>query len=167
MQRRVEQTNDNGQAVHSAEHAQEVAGLSLEQVGACLFADSVVVVQDERLDDLFALTEEHMLSAAQADALSTEVACELSILGVVGVCANTHGAEFVGPFEDGVKVAGEFRLNQLNSAQNNDTGGTVERDNVAFLDNDVGAGNSSLLRHRRRSSERLRRIRKERPCHVR
>lgn len=32
VQRRVEQTNDNRQAVHSLEHAVEVARLSLEQL---------------------------------------------------------------------------------------------------------------------------------------
>lgn len=86
-----------------------------------------------------------MLGTAQTNTLSTKIACELSIFGVIGVCANTHGAELVCPFEDGVKIACKFGLNKLNSTQNNNTGGTVKRDNVAFLDYDVSAGNRSLL----------------------
>ena len=31
-------------------------------------------------------------------------------------------------------IASKFGLNKLNSTQNNNTGGTVKRDNVAFLD---------------------------------
>ncbi len=43
------------------------------------------------------------------------------------------------------KIAGQLGLNKLNSTQNHDTGSAVKRDNVAFLDDDVGAGNRSLF----------------------
>ena len=145
MQRRIEETNDYRQTVHSAEHAKEVTSLSLQKIVAGLFANSFVIVEDEGLNDLLTFAKEHMLSAAQANTLSAEITCELSIFWVVSVCANTHGAELVCPFKDGVKIASKFGLNKLNSTQNNNTGSTVKRDNVAFLDYDVGAGNRSLF----------------------
>ncbi len=145
MQRRIEQAHDHRQAIHGLEHAVEVAGLSLEQLGDGLFANLLVLVKDEGLDDLLAVAQEHMLGAAQADALGAEVAGKLSVLGVVGVGAHTQGAEVVGPFQDGVQVAGELGEHQIDGTEHDDARGTVEGNHVAFLDDDVGAGDGGLL----------------------
>ena len=145
MQRRIEQAHDDRQAVHGLEHAVEVARLSLEQLVDGLLADILVVVEDEGLDDLLAIAQEHVLGTAQADALRAEVAGQLCVLGVVGVGAHTQGAELVGPLQDGVQVAGELGKHQLDGAEHHDAGGAVQRDHVAFLDDDIGAGDDGLL----------------------
>ena len=145
MQGRVEQANDNRQAVHSLEHAVEVARLSLEQLLDGFLANLFVLVQDEGLNDLLALAQEHMLGAVEANALGAEVAGKLRVGRVVGVGANAQAAILVGPFQNGVEVAGELRHNQVDSAQNNDAGGAVERNHVALVNHDIGAGKRGFL----------------------
>ncbi len=73
MQRRIEQAHDYRQTVHSPEHAEEVASLSLEDRRRP-FANRFVIVEDEGLDDLLAFAQEHVLGTAQADTLRAEIA---------------------------------------------------------------------------------------------
>ena len=145
VQRRIEQAHDDRQAVHGLEHAVEIARLSLEQVGDGLFAHGLVLVEDEGLDDLLAIAQEHMLGTVEADALGAERAGQLGIGRVVGIGANAQAAELVGPFEDDVKIAGELGHDQLDRAQNDDARGAVDRDHVAFADDDIGAGDDRLF----------------------
>ena len=145
MQRRIEQAHDDRQAVYRLEHAVEVARLGVEQIVDRLLAHVLVLVEDEGLDDLLAIAQEHVLGAAQADALRAEVAGQLGVLGVVGVGAHAQGAELVGPLQDGVQIAGELGHDQLDRAEDHDALGAIDRDHVAFLDDDVGAGDGGLL----------------------
>ena len=56
----------------------------------------VGVGQDQLLDQLAALAEEHVLGAAQADALRAEPAGPRRVLGVVGVGAHAEPRAAVG-----------------------------------------------------------------------
>ena len=69
VQRRVEQADRDGQAVHRLEDAEVVADLHLEQLGERGLAARPRLGEDQVLDDLLPLAEEHVLGAAQADAL--------------------------------------------------------------------------------------------------
>ena len=51
----------------------------------------------------------------------------------------------VGPLENGVEVAGELRHNQVDGAQNDDAGGTVERNHVTLVNHDISAGERGFL----------------------
>jgi len=74
VQRRVDRANRHRQAVHRRQDFHEVAGLKRLQGGQRTPAVLVGLGQDEVLDQLAALTEEHVLSADQADPLGTEPA---------------------------------------------------------------------------------------------
>ena len=145
VQRRIEQTHDNRQPVHGFEHAQEVARLSSQKIVHGLLAHGFVLVQDEGLDDLLAIAQEHVLGTAQADARSTETAGQLGVLGVVGIGAHAQRAELVSPLQDGVQVAGKLGKHQVDSAQHHDARRAVDGDHVALVDDDVGAHHDSLL----------------------
>ena len=98
MQRRVNQADDDGQAVHRLEDALEVAALEGQQLVQGLVALVLVLGQDHALHDGQALLlEEHVLGAAQADALRAEAARALGVPGVVGVGPHLQAAELVGP----------------------------------------------------------------------
>ena len=91
VQGRVDQANDHVATGHGLEHGQEVLGLNLEQISQRLLLDGLVVGQDEALDDVLTIAQEHMLGAAQADSLGAKLKRELGILGVVGVDAHVVG----------------------------------------------------------------------------
>ena len=96
VQRRIEQPDGDRQPVHRLEDADEVLALQrqqLLQLGRLLL---VGVGQDQPLDQLAPLAEEHVLGAAQPDALRAEAAGARGILRVVGVRAHRHAARAVG-----------------------------------------------------------------------
>ena len=64
-----------------------------------------VVGQDDVLDQLTAVAEEHVLGAAQPDALGAELACARGVLGVVGVGADSEPSGRVGVPEQAVDGA--------------------------------------------------------------
>ena len=80
----------------------------------------LVVGQDEALDNVLAIAQEHVLGAAQTDGLGAKLKREFGILGVVGVDAHVVGVtvglvqtDLVGPRQDGVQVAGELSGDQI------------------------------------------------------
>ena len=77
MKRRIEQANDHIATGHGLEHRQEVLSLDLEQIGQGLLLHGLVVGQDEVLDDVLAIAQEHVLGAAQADGLGAKLEREL------------------------------------------------------------------------------------------
>ena len=79
------------------------------------------------------------------DALGTEVARELRVLGVVGVGAHAERAELVGPLEDGVQIARHLGQHELHRAEHDRAGGAVDGDHVPFADDDAGARHDGLL----------------------
>ena len=65
----------------------------------------VVGREDEPLDQVQPLAEEHVLGAAESDALGAEVARDLRVVRQVGVGAHLERAELVGPAEDDAERA--------------------------------------------------------------
>ena len=96
VQRRVEQAHGDRQPVHGLEDLDEVGPLQRQQ----LVEDDLPLLgalgQDQPLDELAALAEEHVLGAAQADALGAEPAGAGGIRRVVGVGPHLHPAVPVG-----------------------------------------------------------------------
>ena len=74
VQRRVEQADGDGQAVHRLEDALEVGALQLLELGERLVFLDRAVGEDEPLHERQAVAEEHVLGAAEADALGAELA---------------------------------------------------------------------------------------------
>ena len=146
MKRRIEQADDHIATGHGLEHRQEVLSLNLEQVSQGLLLHGLIIGQDEALDDVFAVAQEHVLGAAQADSLGAKLEGERGILGVVGVDAHMVGVaaglvqtNLVGPGQDGVQVAGELGRNQINGAVDDDTLGAVDGDDIALMQHAVAA----------------------------
>ena len=77
--------------------------------------------------------KEHVLGAAQADALGAQLAGLLRVGGGVGVGADLQGAELVGPAHDGAEVAGDLRVHGLDQAVVDVAGGAVDGDAVALV----------------------------------
>ena len=59
------------------------------------------------------VAEEHVLGAAEADALGAELARLRRVLGRVGVRAHLEPAEVVGPAEHGLEVLVDLRRDEL------------------------------------------------------
>ena len=146
MKRLIEQADDHIATRHGLEHRQEILGLDLEQIGQGLLLHGLVVGQNEALDNVLAIAQEHMLGAAQTDGLGAKLERELGILGVVGVDAHVVGVtvglvqtDLVGPGQDGVQVAGELSGDQIDSAIDDDTLSAVDGDDVALVQHAIAA----------------------------
>ena len=146
MKRRIEQADDHIATGHGLEHRQEVLGLNLEQVGQGLLLHGLIVRQDKALDDVLAVTQEHVLGAAQANGLGAKLEGELGILGIVGVDAHMVGmaaglvqANLVGPGQDGVQVAGKLGRDQVDGTIDDDALGAVDGDDIALVQYAVAA----------------------------
>ena len=135
VQRRVEQPDRDGQAVHGVEDLEEVGllgGAQLLEGGRLLVRG---VGEDHRPHDRQAvLAEEHVLGAAQADALGAEVAGDLGVLAGVGVGPHRELAlpDAVGPAEDDVELRRRLGVGQRHGAEHDLAGGAVEGDGVAL-----------------------------------
>jgi hypothetical protein len=90
VERRVDQPDRHRQAVHRLEDLEEVFALQGQQLGERVLLAGFVVRDDEVLHELPALAEEHVLGAAQADALGAEAARAGGVVGGVGVGAHLH-----------------------------------------------------------------------------
>ena len=88
VQRRVEQPHGDGQAVHRVEDADEVGFLLRAQLLERGVFVGFVVGEDHALHDRQPVAEEHVLGAAQADALGAELAGALRVFGEIGVRAH-------------------------------------------------------------------------------
>ena len=139
VQRRVEQADRHGQPVHRLEHFLEVGALGVEQPGERL----VLLVRGRRQDHLAndrepVRGEEHVLGAAQPDALGAEAPGIGGVLTGVGVGpdAELALADRVGPAEHDVELLGRFGKCQLHGAEHHLAGRAVDRDHVALADGD-------------------------------
>ena len=131
VQRRIEQANRDRQAVHRLEDADEILALMRQQVLQGDAAFLFVLRQDHRPHVLDAVAfEEHVLGAAQADALGAELAGPLGILRRVGVRANLQRAILVGPVHHRGEVAGELRRLRGDRAGHHFAGRAVDRERV-------------------------------------
>ncbi len=98
MQRRIEQADGDRQARHDLEQLDEILALHGQQLGQ-RGAAAVLLVGEDHLahgDDAVGV-EEHVLGAAEADALGAEIARGAGIERGLGIGAHLHAAELVGP----------------------------------------------------------------------
>ncbi len=159
VQRRVEQPDGDGQAVHRLEDAHEILALQGKQRVEGPLPGVVTLGEDQVLDQLAALAEKHVLGAAQADALRAEPPGPLGVLGVVGVGAHLQPAARVGMRDDAVnggdervgvgrqralEVLHHRRWLHRHLAEKYVAGRAVDGDDVTFVDDDA-SGSRELL----------------------
>ena len=108
---------------------------------------------------------EHVLGAAQPDALGAELARPARVLGRVGVGAHAQAPALVGPGRDGGEVLAELGRHERQRAQHERARRAVDRDHVA-LAHDRRRRRSACARPRRSSRSRRRR-RRACPCRAR
>ena len=96
------------------------------------FRPCLVVGQDHlpHVDDPLAL-EEHVLGAAQADALGAERTGLDGVLGRVGVGADLERADLVGPRHELGEMAGDRGIDGRHLADHDIAGRAVDRDEIA------------------------------------
>ncbi len=135
VERRIKQTNGDRQALHRLENPVEVLPLYRQQLRQSFFAPLRIRGQDHftyRLDPAF--TEEHVLGTAQPDSFSAEVSGHFRVMRRVGVGANTEGPELISPIHKLAQIIGDLGLDQIDTAHNHFSRGTVESDPVALID---------------------------------
>jgi hypothetical protein len=135
VQRRVEQADGDRQAFHDREQLDEVGLLEGRDLGQGRAAAGLVVGQDHLAHGGDpGVVEEHVLGAAQADALGAELAGGLGVQRGLGVGADLHAAHRVGPFHQGGEVAGQLGLDHLGRADQDLAGRAVDGDDLAGLE---------------------------------
>jgi hypothetical protein len=134
MQWRIEKPDGHRQAVHDGEQFDEVGALHRQQLGQRRTSRFLVLGENHlahRADAI--LLEEHMLGAAQPDALGAEFDGSLRVRRRVGVGAHFQLARGVGPPHQCAEFAGERRLAHRHLAGQHLPGRAVDGDDVAFL----------------------------------
>ena len=127
MQRRVEQADRDGEARHRLEDPLEVRLLHRQQLVERRPPAGLVARQDHLLHDgQPVLRHEHVLGAAEADALGAELARLGRVLGCVRVGAHAQPAQVVGPAEDGAEVLVDRRWHEPDRADDDVAGAAVE-----------------------------------------
>ncbi len=143
MERRIDGADHDREAVHGFEQAGEIAALHAQELGQGLAAILFGVAQDHGLHVRQpVLGEEHVLGAAQADALSAEAARRFGVARDIGIGADAEAAaERVGHLHElgehrriGVGILGG-RLALVHIAV-----GAVDGNPVAFFNGDLLSG---------------------------
>ena len=123
VQRRVEQADRHRQPGHRLEDRLEVGLLEREEPVERVAAAFLVAGEDHLLHDgQPLLAEEHVLGAAEADALRAELARLRGVLGVVGVRAHLQAARVVGPLEERLEVLVDVGRHERNRADDDAAG---------------------------------------------
>ena len=155
-----------GKPGHRLEDPLEVGLLHRQQLVERDAARRLVARQDHLLHDRQpVLGHEHVLGAAEADALGAELARLGGVLGRVRVRAHAQPAELVGPVEDRAEVLVDRRRHEPDRADDDPAGAAVDRDHVADVEHVLAD------RHRPRAARRSRAPRSPRrtacPCRAR
>ena len=128
----IEQADGDRQPGHGGEDSLKVALLHRQQLGQRALAGFGVRREDhlahgENLPRL----EEHMLGAAEADALCAELPGQLCVRGAVGVGAHAHAANAVRPAHQFAEGAAEFGQHRRHLPRHHLAAAAVQRDEVA------------------------------------
>ena len=134
MQRRVEQPDRDREPGHRLEDPLEVALLQrqqpFERAAALLLAAGEDHLPHDRQP---ALGHEHVLGAAEADPLGSELARLRRVLGRVRVGAHAEPAELVRPGEDRLEVLVDRGWDERDGSDDHAPGAAVDRDRVALV----------------------------------
>ena len=117
MQRRVKQPDGHRQPLHDLEQRLEIAALHRQQFGQRRAAARLILGEDHlaHRDNPLAV-EEHMLGAAEADALGAELHRLAGIQRRFGIGAHFHAPVPVSPDHQRRKFAGKLRQAHLHLA---------------------------------------------------
>ena len=118
MQRRVEQADRDRQPAHDLEQFGEVLALHRQKLGERGAASLLVVGEDHlahRHDPL--AVEEHVLGAAEADALGAERAGGARVGRGLGVGAHLHPSHPIRPGHERGEIAGHLGLHHRRGAR--------------------------------------------------
>ena len=117
MQRRIEQPDRDRQALHDFEQLDEIGALHRQQLRQRRAARLFVLGKDHLAHGADAgFLEEHVLGAAQPDALAAKLDGGARIFRRVGVDANAELANLVGPAHQGAEFARPLRLDHRHPA---------------------------------------------------
>ena len=147
VQRRVDEAHDDGQAIHRIEQACKVSALVRQQFIQRLGAAFGGLGEDHALHDGQALLlEEHVLGAAEANALGAEAASALCVSRVVSVGPDLKASNLVSPAQQGDEVGLLFELGEDcgDLAEVDLASRTVQGNPVPFRDGDVAHGHLAL-----------------------
>ena len=129
MQRRIEQADGDRQARHDLEDLGEIGALFGQQLGERGAAARLVVGQDHLAHGGDARgVEEHMLGAAQADALGAELARGAAVGGVSALARTFSRRTLVGPDHQRAEIAGQLGLHGRHRADHHLAGRAVDGD---------------------------------------
>ena len=135
VQRRVEQADGHRQAAHDLEQLDEVGALHRQELGERRAPVALAVGEDHlaHRDDA-RLVEEHVLGAAEPDALGAERARGARVGRRLGIGAHLQPPRGVGPFHEPREVAGQLRLAHGDRAGEHLAGRAVDGDDVALAE---------------------------------
>ena len=149
VQRRVEQPDGDRQPVHRLQDLHEVAALQrLKRIERGL-PRLVVVGQDQPLDQLPPLAEEHVLGPGESDALGAEPDRARRVLAGIGIGPDAEAAALVSPCHDpvhgadqliGIRFQGALEVLHHRGGHHRDlaevdhAGGAVDGDDVTLAD---------------------------------
>ena len=117
VQRRIEQADRDRQARHDLEQLDEVLLLHRQDFGKRRTAAFLILGHDHLAHGNNPVgVEEHMLGAAEPDAFGAEFARLGRVRRRVGIGADLHAPQAVGPLHQRAEVAGQLRLAHLHRA---------------------------------------------------
>ena len=144
MQRRVEEPDRHRETGHRLEDRLEVPLLHREQQIERLPAGTLVRREDHLLHHREALRgHEHVLGAAEADALGTELAGLGGVPGRVGVGADPEPPEPVRPAEDRLEVLVDRGRHERDCPDDHPARAAVDREQVPLSQLDVAERHSA------------------------
>ena len=135
MERRVDEPDDDRQALHGPQDSLEVGALKREQLGQETLPLLGRLAQDHRLHDGEALLlHEHVLGPAEADALGAKLPRLHGVVGVVAVGPDLEPADPIGPAEQSLEVGRRLGLDGADLALVDVARCAVDRYLIALLD---------------------------------
>jgi len=146
---RIDQADDDWQAVHGLEDALEILlleGQQLLQEPRALFIGASHDHTDHRRTALF--LKEHMLGAAEADALGAKGARTPGVSRIVRIGIHAELARFICPLEELGKflVLRNVRFERRHGPDEHLARRAINGDEVSFADHEVSLGKPAILR---------------------
>ena len=131
VQRRIEQPDRHRQTLHDPEQVGEIPALHRKQLCERGAAPGFVVGEDHFAHRQDAVgVEEHVLGAAEADALGAECARGLGVAGRLGIGAHAQAPRLVGPAHQPRETAAHLRLDGRDFSRHHLAGAAVDGDPV-------------------------------------